>query len=206
MVTDCHTHDRRRHDAIISVAPTDFHPEEGCVYSVGIHPWLTDHRVDINQLAEAAAHPAVVAIGETGIDHLRGAATNEQKRIFESHIELSERLRKPLILHVVKAVDEILATRKAAKPRMPWIWHGYRGNAVMARQLTGKGIYLSLGERFNPQAAAAIDRDMLLLESDESELTIAEIAERVAASRNEPADAVLLTAARCLRRVMAYTV
>lgn len=206
MIIDCHTHDHNRADAVISVAPTDFRPKEGFTYSVGIHPWSTVQSTNFSILAEAAAHPAVIAIGETGIDRLRGADTEIQKKIFERHITLSEQLHKPLILHVVKAVDEVLAIRKAMKPRMPWIWHGFRGNAQMARQLTGKGIYLSLGERFNPKAAEVIDSDMLLLESDESMLSIREIAERVAASRGEPADDVMLTAARNLQRATAYTV
>lgn len=206
MIIDCHTHDHHRTDAIISVAPTDFHPEEGFTYSVGIHPWSTDQSTDFSILAQAAAHPTVIAIGETGIDRLRGADTETQKKIFERHILLSEQLHKPLIMHVVKAVDEVLAIHKTMKPRMPWIWHGFRGNAQMARQLTSKGIYLSLGERFNPKAAEAIDSDMLLLESDESMLSIREIAERTAASRGEPADDVMLTAARNLQRATAYTV
>lgn len=206
MIIDCHTHAPRRREAIISVAPSEFRPEEGHVYSVGIHPWSTDQPADFSILSEAATHPAVVAIGETGIDRLRGADIALQRKIFEFHIDLSEQLRKPLVLHVVKAVDEILAIHKAKKPRMPWIWHGFRGNRQMAKQISDKGIYLSLGERFNPQAAEAIPQRLLLLESDESKLTIQEIAARIAPFRAATAERLLALTGDNLQRAVAYTV
>lgn len=73
MLIDCHTHDTTRTDAIISVSPALFRPEEGKHYSVGIHPWETGATLDFELLERAAAHPSVAAIGETGVDRLRGA-------------------------------------------------------------------------------------------------------------------------------------
>ena len=109
MLIDCHTHDTTRTDAIISVSPALFRPEEGKHYSVGIHPWETGATLDFELLERAAAHPSVAAIGETGVDRLRGAGIDTQTDVFRRHITLSESLRKPLILHVVKALDIILA-------------------------------------------------------------------------------------------------
>ena len=68
MLIDCHTHDTTRTDAIISVSPALFRPEEGKHYSVGIHPWETGATPDFELLERAAAHPSVAAIGETGVD------------------------------------------------------------------------------------------------------------------------------------------
>ncbi len=194
MIVDCHTHHADRLNAIVSVAPEDFHPQEGILYSVGIHPWTTDKPFDFELLETTAAHPSVVAIGETGIDRLRGADIDKQTQILRRHINLSERLQKPLILHVVKALDIILALRKECQPTMPWIWHGFRGNATTAKQLTDKGFYLSFGERFNAEAAAAVPAERLLLETDESPLTINEIAARIAACRHISSDELLASA------------
>ena len=55
MLIDCHTHDTTRTDAIISVSPALFRPEEGKHYSVGIHPWETGATPDFELLERAAA-------------------------------------------------------------------------------------------------------------------------------------------------------
>ena len=55
MLIDCHTHDTTRTDAIISVSPALFRPEEGKHYSVGIHPWETGATLDF-ELLERASH------------------------------------------------------------------------------------------------------------------------------------------------------
>lgn len=123
---------------------------------MGIHPWETGATPDFELLERAAAHPSVAAIGETGVDRLRGAGIDTQTNVFRRHIALSESLRKPLILHVVKALDIILAVKKECRPAMPWIWHGFRGNATMAKQLADNGILLSLGSHFNTDAAASV--------------------------------------------------
>ena len=66
---------------------------------------------------------------------------------------------------------------------MPWVVHGFRGNARVAGQLLDAGFYLSYGERFNPEALAITPADSLLAETDESLLPIDEIHRRLAASR-----------------------
>lgn len=206
MLIDCHTHDTTRTDAIISVSPALFRPEEGKHYSVGIHPWETGATPYFELLERAAAHPSVAAIGETGVDRLRGAGIDTQTDVFRRHIALSESLRKPLILHVVKALDIILAVKKECRPAMPWIWHGFRGNATMAKQLADNGILLSLGSHFNTDAAASIPADKLLVETDESTADINETAARIAAFRHISLPEVIALASENLQRAVAYTV
>lgn len=206
MLIDCHTHDTTRTDVIISVSPALFRPEEGKHYSVGIHPWETGATPDFELLERAAAHPSVAAIGETGVDRLRGAGIDTQTDVFRRHIALSESLRKPLILHVVKALDIILAVKKECRPAMPWIWHGFRGNATMAKQLADNGILLSLGSHFNTDAAASIPADKLLVETDESTAGINETAARIAACRHISLPEVIALASENLQRAVAYTV
>ena len=55
--------------------------------------------------------------------------------VFREHVKLSEMLRKPLIVHCVKAVDELLAIRKEMGVTHPWVLHGYRGGPEQAEQL-----------------------------------------------------------------------
>lgn len=185
MVFDFHTHRKDAKNALISVSPAEFDPVEGLYYSVGIHPWntegVTEH--DLERLAAAAAHPQVLAVGEAGFDKLRGGTHSVQLSVMMRHIELSEQLRKPLVIHCVKCIDDLLALRRAFSPVQPWIWHGFRGNATMARTLLRQGFYLSAGQYFNADAVAAVPAEKLLVETDDASVRIESVARAVAACR-----------------------
>ena len=177
---DIHTHDKSRTDAIINIYPHEplIH---GAYHSVGIHPW---HTSDVNistieQLNTLATHPQVVAIGETGIDALKGDTIDKQIEIFCHHVALSEQHQKPLIIHCVKAFNEIIALKKQLHPTMPWIIHGFRGKPQLASLLINHGFYISLGEHFNPQSVTVIPTNRLLFETDESTLDINTIIEKI---------------------------
>lgn len=174
MHLDFHTHQLKR-DAIVNIDPTevgdDWHPQEGYTYSVGIHPWntATYTAADIERLERLAALPEVVAIGEAGLDtvHQPAAPVEEQVRLLEHHIALSERAEKPLILHVVKRWDEIIALRKRIKPRQLWVIHGFRGKPQLARQLLAAGFGLSYGLKYNPEAYEITPPERRFRETDE---------------------------------------
>lgn len=178
---DAHTHDTSAVDALISVAP-DFIPAEGHYYSVGIHPWDTEGLLPADwpaMLARRGADSDVLAIGETGLDKLKGAPLQRQMDVLREHIAVSERVGKPLILHIVRAFPEIIRLKAEIKPVQPWIVHGFRGKPELARELVRHGFYLSMGEKFNQDSALAVPPGRLLAETDESTLTIDEIASRI---------------------------
>lgn len=183
MIVDVHTHNPEACDAIINASFSSFQPKQGKVYSVGVHPWDTVADVDLVLLDEVAGKAEVVAIGECGFDLLRGGDIDTQTRIFRHHVRLAEQLGKPLIIHCVKAFDRLLAERKMAVSSVPWIVHGFRGNAATAAQLTGKGIYLAIGEKFNIEAVRAVPIEMLLVETDTSQVKIDAVIEAVARTR-----------------------
>lgn len=185
MIKDIHTHRADAREAVISVNPWEFNPVEGLYYSVGIHPWQVGRATDadFDRLAECATSGNVLMIGECGIDKLRGGELSMQTGVLERHIALSEQVCKPLVLHCVRASNELCRLRRQLRPSMPWIVHGFRGNAHVASQLLDAGFYLSYGERFNPEALAITPADRLLAETDESLLPIDEIHRRLAASR-----------------------
>ena len=176
-----HCHDRSRYrEAVINIYP-DEEIIEGAYHSVGIHPWHTS-KVDnstIENLKYLASHPQIVAIGETGLDTLRGASLDIQTEIFLLHVTLSEQHQKPLIIHCVKAFNEIIALKKRLRPTMPWIIHGFRGKPQLAQQLLDNGFYISLGEKFNTETATIIPSNRLLFETDESMLNISSIKDNI---------------------------
>lgn len=90
-----------------------------------------------------------------------------QTALLRIHYELSETLRKPLILHIVKSFPEIIALRKQWKPTQPWIIHGFRGKPQLARELLAHGFHLSYGKKYNPASLVITPVSRLLRETDE---------------------------------------
>ena len=191
IINDIHTHrNNPSRQAIVSLSPTQFDREATRLCSIGIHPWESDRvtQEELLLLHELSTHPLVVAIGECGIDRLKGADIEQQTTLFEQHILLSEKVRKPLIIHAVKSTDIILALHRQYNPTQTWIIHGYRGNATTAQQYIKRGIELSYGEKFNPAAVATTPKDMLWIESDESCVDINQIYNSVAQAANIEAE------------------
>lgn len=184
---DIHTHNPAAGpDAIINVEPDAAGlPPAPCRLSTGVHPWRSEEADTLWPLVEAlAADPRVVAIGECGIDRLRGASMEAQTRLLEQHARLAEATGKPLIIHCVRAWGELLGVRGRVRPTVPWIVHGFRGGPGLARRLLDAGMHLSLGERFDPATAAIIPADRLHIETDCSALPAEAIAERVRRARD----------------------
>lgn len=182
---DIHTHDHNRYaTAIINISPGE-EIMPGASYSVGIHPWNAENTTgkDMELLNKACRHPQVVAIGETGLDASKGGNMAKQEDVFRYHIALSEKYRKPLIIHAVKTFPTIIGIKRQLQPTMPWVIHGFRGKPQLATELLNHGFYISLSEKFNPATATIIPTERLLTESDESQLSITEIAARISAAR-----------------------
>ncbi len=185
MPADIHTH-HDRYGAIISTSPVDLSPTVGKFYSVGLHPWrLTVGSRELFPLLEITAnHRQVVAIGETGLDKVRsGVSYEEQIDCFKFHIELSERLGKPLVIHAVRTYDDIIRLHKAMRPTQAWIIHGFRGKPELARRLVQEGICLSFGEHYNLDSLRLTPLESLFLETDESTRSIRKLYRDAARTR-----------------------
>lgn len=143
------------------------HADKGALYAAGIHPWwvaqpdfeTTPHLDGLRRLLEL---PEVVQIGECGLDFVQGdnperqAATPEaQEALLRAQITLSEDLRRPLTLHVVRAFDHLLRLHKELHPTQRWTIHGFRGRPALARQLLDAGFDLSFGPKRNEDSYAA---------------------------------------------------
>lgn len=170
-IDDWHTHSPAKPRAIVNAPSPDSPFEPGILYSIGIHPWdanLANPETLRALEARAAADPQVVAIGEAGLDRLRGPELSEQQAIFEAQAGIAERVGKPLIIHAVRTIPEILATHKRLRPCQPWIIHGFRGRIDAVRQILARpGIYISIGAIPPPaDALAAIPPERLLRETD----------------------------------------
>lgn len=185
---DIHCHRTTAPDKleIVSIDILDFDPDKlaGKAYTLGIHPWFIEHQ-DTNQtmqhLESLAEHPAVLAIGECGLDKAIATPLAIQIDVFHRQIALAERIGKPLIIHCVRAFSELLHLKKQLCPTRPWIIHGFGGKPALAKQLLNHGCYLSFGALLldaRSHAAAALREappDRVFLETDSADAPIGEI-------------------------------
>lgn len=195
---DIHTHKVKAADdeIIVSSLSVDeweesLQPSDTRFFSLGVHPWDVEKvgEKELLLLEKFAADDAVRLIGECGMDKNCDVPFETQEAIFRRQAEISERLQKPLIIHCVGFFNELFQLRKELKTEQEWIVHGFRGKPQLAQQALRAGLSLSFGERFNPESVLVCPLEKLYVETDESELPIAEIYDRLARIKEcSPAD------------------
>lgn len=186
---DIHTHkipviNDSRYDvvSILNTYPLNYSPVEAdnIYYSCGIHPWYMDDADEqFKRLSDIISQERIVAVGEAGLDKSKGADWDMQLLYFRKQIELAMDAQKPLIIHCVKAWDELILLYKEYKPRNLWIIHGFRGKLQQAEQLIRLGMKLSIGEHFNPEVVKEIPIESIFFETDDSELGIMSICYKI---------------------------
>ncbi|WP_304237724.1 TatD family hydrolase [Jiulongibacter sediminis] len=158
--------------------------EEAAFRSIGIHPWYMNEASFEKQfdfLKKEVFNRQYFALGECGLDRVNGPAFDFQKEVLLAQMELSQRHKLPVVLHLVKSYSDILQIRKKFSSDSKLIIHGFSGNALQVLQLTEAGFYLSFGTAlFNPnkklkEAFLACPHDRLFLETDTSETSISEV-------------------------------
>ena len=146
--------------------------------SVGIHPHEADTHSDMGEgaLLEAAAHPKVIAIGETGLDYYYDHSDREtQKKLFRRHISVSRQTGLPLIVHTREAEDDTHAimAEEMEKGAYPALIHCFTASADFARKMLDLGVTISLSgivtfkNAKDLQAIASeLPEDRILVETD----------------------------------------
>ena len=187
-IRDIHTHllPQEPGTALVCIGSGPLPADQGHWFSVGLHPWdvTGDDEKILQSIGEMAQNPQVLAIGECGFDTLKGPAHDLQEQAFIRQVDISERLHKPMILHVVRDFDSVIRLRKQLKPTQSWLIHGFRGGPQQADQLHTHGIQISLGLKANPQTLQQIPSDRLFLETD-GLCPITHVIQTAAAARNQ---------------------
>ena len=154
--------------------------------SIGLHPWKIEVENWVNQIQKVeqfAQNQNVIAIGECGLDRMIEIPMEVQKMVFDAQVKLAEKIKKPVIIHCVRAFDELLAWKKKSKSTVSLIVHGFNNNIETAQQLIKHGFYLSFGAALlNPNSNAAkvitqIPIEKIFLETDTKYVTIESIYE-----------------------------
>ncbi len=153
--------------------------------SQGLHPWYLPKLGVDAQIKDLYRNiedfPSIVAIGETGLDKLCDTPWEAQIEAFQAQIAVAHHFEKPLIIHCVKAYNEVINEKRETITAIPWVIHGFRGKPQLAKQLIDEGFYLSYGFRYNEESLHSTPLGRLFLETDESEAPIEQLYQRVAA-------------------------
>jgi TatD DNase family protein len=156
---------------------------EGIYFAVGVHPYDI-HKYFKKFLEHFITHPKCVAVGECGLDYYRLPEDKEkareekelQKEIFIEQIEIANRYKKPLIVHIREASrdsQEIL--EKYAK--VPGVLHCFNADHQLLN-LAKKDFYFGIGgvitfknARKLVEVYPKIPQDRLIIETDSPYLT-----------------------------------
>jgi TatD DNase family protein len=134
------------------------------------------------EIERAAAHPRVRAVGETGLDYYRDRAPrDDQRRAFETQIEIARRVGKPLVIHVRdgaettggEALEETFDVLRSRADGVTVILHCFSAPAARVPEAAEHGWYCSFAGNLTyarsedlRAAAAAVPEELLLVETD----------------------------------------
>jgi TatD DNase family protein len=176
---------------------------------VGVHPHdaVTWTETEAARVRLALANPAVVAVGEIGLDyHYDHSPRPAQRAAFEAQLELARAAGKPAVIHAREADDDVAAVLRAW-PDVPVVLHSFSGGPGLLRAGLDLRHYVSFSGMVTfknwrlDDAVRAVPLDRLLVETDGPYLApvphrgrrnepalVRHTAERVAAVRGLPFD------------------
>jgi len=146
--------------------------------SIGIHPHEADAHpdVDLAKLVSEAAHPRVVAIGETGLDYYYEHSDRErQKQSFRTHIHAARETGLPIIVHTRDAEDDTadIMAEEMEQGAYTGVIHCFTASNDFAQKALAMGLYISISgivtfknAKDLQESAAKLPADKLLVETD----------------------------------------
>ena len=184
----------------------------GDAYALGIHPMCVPQARDEDldaldaALTEHRDDPRLVAVGEIGLDFFvpalcEPAMRERQTRFYRAQLRLARRHGLPVILHVRRSADPLLAALREL-PVAGGIAHAFNGSAQQAQAFLDLGFKLGFGGAvtFDPalklrRLAAELPLSALVMETDAPDIpphwlyaTAAERADGRSQGVNTPAE------------------
>lgn len=174
-------------------------PAAGLYATAGVHPHEAGTVADDweTQIGALAKDPAVVAIGETGLDFYRNyAPPDAQRRVFRAQVELAVATGKPLFVHDRDSGGETGAILDDYREALGnCVIHCFTGTEADLAGYLEAGFSIGItgwicDERRGGELAALAPRipaDRLMIETDAPYLVPRTMRPRPASRRNEPA-------------------
>jgi TatD DNase family protein len=172
----------------------------GSLYSTaGLHPHhASDYSEEVRAIfAELLVEDPVVAVGECGLDYYRDfSPRDEQRKAFESQLELAVETGLPAFLHQRDAHDDFVGILKPMIGEMrAGIAHCFTGDRNALEEYLSMGLYIGVtgwicDERRGValrEIVADIPLDRLMIETDAPYLLPRTLQPKPKSRRNEPA-------------------
>lgn len=148
--------------------------------SVGVHPDNEGvQEPTVETLVQLAAHPRVVAIGETGLDYYRlnGRSIEHdmgwQRERFRVHLRAARLTGKPAVIHTRASSADLLAILKEEGQGLRGVLHCFTEDLATAQAAVAMGLYISFSGILTfrnaedlRQVAKALPRERVLIETD----------------------------------------
>ena len=146
--------------------------------SIGIHPHEAEQHADLGEgaLLEAAEHPRVIGLGESGLDYYYDRSDRAvQRDLFRTHIAVARKTGLPLIIHTRDAEGDTLGIlrEEMEKGAFPALIHCFTAPAEFGRGVLELGLSISLSgivtfknARELQEFAVEIPDERLLVETD----------------------------------------
>ena len=117
--------------------------------SIGIHPHEAEQHADLGEavLLEAAVHPKVIGIGESGLDYYYDKSDRAvQRALFRTHIAVARKTGLPLIVHTRDAEEDTLAilAEEMERGAFPALIHCFTASAEFGHRVLELGLTISL--------------------------------------------------------------
>ncbi|MBK7666019.1 MAG: TatD family hydrolase [Sphingobacteriaceae bacterium] len=186
MFINIHTHKEMMDAKVELVSLHSPSAKKPNLYSFGIHPWKIDKDVNdvLAEMDTISRNRRCIAIGECGLDKAIDTDFELQQKIFCEQIQIANEVQKPLMIHCVKAFNELTACLKKMNNTVPVIIHGFNNNQNIANDLLKHGYLLSFGKALMDDDSNAsevikhVGRKNFFLENDDSDVSIRDIYKR----------------------------
>ena len=146
--------------------------------SVGVHPHEADAHADLGReaLMQAAAHPRVIGIGESGLDYYYDKSDRAvQRELFRMHIGVARETGLPIIIHTRDAEEDTFAilADEMEQGTFPALIHCFTASRDFAGKVLDLGLTISLSGIVTFKNAADLQEiarqlpaDRILVETD----------------------------------------
>ena len=200
MTSDLHTH--RSKGGVFELVSTTV--PENCIYpSLEVHPWNLPESFTAFDDEFIARAKKCSAIGEIGLDRLRGPELAVQRRYFDALLDIADALAKPVVIHCVRCDAELM--HSLAGFRQNVLIHGFNGGVGKLERYLDAGFFVSFSNLKNKDVISFLQKNGLKntgLETDDLDCDIEYIAGNIASALGIPVEDINANSLETFKRLL----
>lgn len=126
----------------------------------GIHPWEAGNVVSgWEETIEKSAAEPLCGIGEIGLDKAKEPDLSKQMPVFIRQLELAAQLKKPVMIHCVRAWGEMMPLLRERAGGVRFLVHSFRGSDEILDEVMKLGGYVTFSWKlFNQKYGIPVEK------------------------------------------------